>query len=203
MTLNLFTKIKLFHTNFRRTHENIYGFIYRIYMIVAIMCLLVGSDYFRGGHGFRTPREAGDMFFTGAWYVLITIFILPTVKGLTNWKKYLFPGTYQSITNESTIEILNTEEFINPIPILEEREKKHKFLESENYFCFSGQLIPKREIEKIEFNYRLWTKPYNRYYSYNIILKNGSVIKNIYGELDSTASKYKDNPITDYLKNYC
>lgn len=196
MTLNIFTKIKLFHTNFRRTHENIYGFIYRIYMVLAIAMFLLSLGYFNGTVSFATPEDAYEMFSFSTWYFLITIFILPTILGLTKWKKYLLPGTYKTTTKEMAKEILKTEEFRNPIPILDEREKKHRFLESANYFWFEGQLIPKSEIDKIDFEYSMTSKRY----TFNIIFKNGSRIKNIYGELAASASKYKDNPITDYLK---
>ncbi len=142
------------------------------------------------------------MFSTGVGYVLITVFIIPTINGLIKWKKYLFPGTYKCITGERAIEILKTESFRNPIPVLEERKKKYSFLESENYFYFDGQLIPKNEIEEFKFDYHSSLKSYERYYTYKITLKNGSIIKNVYRELVASASKYKDNPVTDYLRNY-
>lgn len=169
---------------------------------MAIFFILIGSDYFFGASSFKSSEDALEMFSTGAWYVLITVFIVPTINGLAKWKKYLFPGTYKSITGENAIEILKTEKFRNPIPVLEERKKKYSFLESENYFYFDGQLIPKKEIEKFKFDYHSSLKRHERYYTYKIILKNGSVIKNVYRELAAVASKYKDNPVTDYLKNY-
>ncbi|MBQ3514334.1 MAG: hypothetical protein IJA32_11165 [Lachnospiraceae bacterium] len=202
MKLNLFTKLKLFHINFRRTHEIIYTFLYRIYMIVAIMLTLIGAGYFYGLADFKNPEDAFEMFSFGVGYIFITIFIIPITSGLMKWRKYLFPGTYKTITEEMTKEILKTEEFKNYIPILEEREKKHRFLESKNYFYFNGQLIPKKEIEEFKFEYHSGLKSYERYYIFNIVLKNGSFVKNIYRELAASASKYKDNPITDYLKNF-
>ena len=62
--------------------------------------------------------------------------------------------------------------------------------------------LPKNEIEEFKFDYHSSLKSYERYYTYKITLKNGSIIKNVYRELVASASKYKDNPVTDYLRNY-
>lgn len=202
MNLNLLKKIKLFHVNFRRTHEIIYMLIYRAYMIMAVIFVLIGSGYFYGQASFEDPHDALEMFSMGAWYIVITVIIVPLFCAITKWKKYLFPGTYKNLSRDEIKEILNNENFINPISILEEREKKHDFLESKNFFSFNKQLIPKSAIEAFHFENYGNLKSYNRYYTFEILLKNGNTIKNIHGELDETASKYKDKPISDYLENY-
>lgn len=139
------------------------------------------------------------MFSCGMWYILIIEVIIPVICGLKKWKKYVFPGTYMTITNKKAEEILGTEKFINRIPVLEERKEKQDFLESDNYFWFNGQLVPKNEIQEFEFDYH--KKGVNKFH-FNILLKNGFLIKEICYEVADSSSKYKDNPVTDYLIDY-
>ena len=204
MKLNVLKKIKLYHTNFRREHGIIYGFIYFVYMIGSIFLLIISLGYFLGIANFSTPEDAYEMFAYGAWYIVITVLIIPTICGLRKWKKYLFPGTYKDITDAMAKEILETEEFRYPIENSDEMEKEHSFLESENYFSFHGQLIPKSEIEEIDFD--SGSSKNSNVYIFSIVLRNGASIKEIYREVvfldleddeDHTVMKY----LRDYLEN--
>lgn len=198
MKLSLITKIRLFRVNLRREHVIIYSFVYYVYLIGAIFLLIISSGYFFGIADFATPEDAYEMFSYGAWYIIIVEIIIPVICGLKKWKKYLFPGTYKTITNKMAKEILRIEEFKKIIPDSDKRKDKQFFLESDNYFCFNGQLIPKNEIEEFDYN----SYESKEEIELNFLLKNGSFVKNVYRETDAKFSIYKNNPVTDYLLDY-